>query len=110
MALLFAVPFLGKGKAQHAADRPLALAAGVSRVIAIVYLALMGFAGARPYGKEIPVPARQLTVSEQRGCISLPIAIALTAIRSAAGVGTGLDRTWRTRFPKTEAGNTSQDT
>jgi ubiquinol-cytochrome c reductase cytochrome b subunit len=67
VALLFAVPFLGKGKAQRAADRPLALAAGVSCVIAIVYLTLMGFAGARPYGKEIPVPARQLTASEQRG-------------------------------------------
>jgi ubiquinol-cytochrome c reductase cytochrome b subunit len=67
VALLFAVPFLGKGKLSRATDRPLALAAGVSCIIAIVYLTLTGFEGARPYGQIIPVPARQLTAGEQRG-------------------------------------------
>jgi ubiquinol-cytochrome c reductase cytochrome b subunit len=67
VALLFAIPFLGKGTLRRATDRPLALAAGISCVIGIVYLTLMGFEGARPYGEIIPVPDRQLTASEQRG-------------------------------------------
>jgi ubiquinol-cytochrome c reductase cytochrome b subunit len=67
VALLFAIPFLGKGTVRRAVDRPLALAVGVSCVIGIVYLTLMGFEGARSYGEIIPVPDRQLTSSEQRG-------------------------------------------
>ncbi|MGA2990664.1 MAG: cytochrome b N-terminal domain-containing protein [Candidatus Korobacteraceae bacterium] len=67
IALLFAIPFLGKGRLTRAADRPLAVAAGASCVVAIVYLTLMGFEGARSYGEIVPVPARQLTATEQRG-------------------------------------------
>jgi len=67
IALLLAVPFLGKGRLSRAADRPLAVAVGVSCIIAIIYLTLTGFEGARPYGQIVPVPARQLTASENRG-------------------------------------------
>jgi ubiquinol-cytochrome c reductase cytochrome b subunit len=67
VALLFAIPFLGKGRLKRAADRPLAVAAGVACVVAIVYLSLMGFEGARNYGEIVPVPARQLSAGEQRG-------------------------------------------
>jgi ubiquinol-cytochrome c reductase cytochrome b subunit len=67
IALLVAVPFLGKGRLSRAADRPLAVGVGVSCIVAIIYLTLTGFEGARPYGQIVPVPARQLTVSEQRG-------------------------------------------
>ena len=67
IVLLVAVPFLGKGRLSRAADRPLALGVGVSCIVAIVYLTLTGFAGARPYGQIVPVPARQLTAGEHRG-------------------------------------------
>jgi ubiquinol-cytochrome c reductase cytochrome b subunit len=67
IALLLAVPFLGKSRLSRAADRPLAVAVGVSCIIAIIYLTLTGFEGARPYGQIVPVPARQLTASENRG-------------------------------------------
>lgn len=62
VALLFAVPFLSKKR-----QRPLAMAAGVSCLAGVVYLTLMGFEGARPYGRIIPVPERPLTASEARG-------------------------------------------
>jgi len=67
ITLLFAVPFLGRGRRSQAAHRPLAVGAGVSCIVAIVYLTLTGFAGVTPYGQTVPVPARQLTVSERRG-------------------------------------------
>ncbi|MFB3826580.1 MAG: cytochrome b N-terminal domain-containing protein [Bryobacteraceae bacterium] len=60
IVLLFAVPWVAR-------TRPVAMAAGVTGVMAIVYLSLMGFEGARPYGRVIPVPARQLTADEARG-------------------------------------------
>ena len=66
-ALLFAVPFLGKTRATGIAQRPLATAAGATCLIGIVYLSFTGFEGARPYGRIILVPARQLTSSEGRG-------------------------------------------
>jgi len=62
LALLFAVPFLGKSR-----QRPLAMGVGVTAVAGIVYLSLMGFEGARPYGRIISVPDRPLTASETRG-------------------------------------------
>ena len=62
VALLFAAPFLGK-----TLRRPLAMGVGVTCVAAIVYLSLMGFEGASPYGRIIVVPDRQLTASEARG-------------------------------------------
>jgi ubiquinol-cytochrome c reductase cytochrome b subunit len=43
------------------------MAVGVTCVLGIVYLTLMGFEGARPYGRIIPVPSRQLTPAETRG-------------------------------------------
>lgn len=67
VALLFAVPFLGKSRAGGLAPRPLAMAAGVTCLVGIVYLSLMGFEGARPYGRTILVPDRPLTPGEARG-------------------------------------------
>ena len=66
-ALIFAVPFLGLPRVSGLAKRPLSVAAGVTAVIAIVYLTLQAFAGAKPYGEVIPVPGRQLTDNEARG-------------------------------------------
>jgi ubiquinol-cytochrome c reductase cytochrome b subunit len=67
IALLFAVPFLGRARVSAVARRPLATAGGVTAIIGIVYLSLMGFEGARPYGQVILVPDRPLTASEARG-------------------------------------------
>jgi len=67
IVLLFAVPFLGRARASAVARRPLATAVGVTAIIGIVYLSLMGFEGARPYGQVILVPDRPLTASEARG-------------------------------------------
>ncbi|MBW2408236.1 MAG: cytochrome b N-terminal domain-containing protein [Deltaproteobacteria bacterium] len=65
--LLFCLPFLSNTNLRGMADRPLATAAGITCLVAIIYLTLMGFEGARPYGKIIVVPDRQLTQSEQQG-------------------------------------------
>ncbi len=65
--LLFAVPFLGKTRIRGLANRPLSMAVGVTAVIGIVYLSLMGFAGSMPYGEIIPVPQRQLSANEAQG-------------------------------------------
>jgi ubiquinol-cytochrome c reductase cytochrome b subunit len=62
VSLLFALPFLSKQR-----PSPLAMAAGVSCLVGVVYLTLMGFEGARAYGQIIPVPDRPLTASETRG-------------------------------------------
>ncbi|MCX7012873.1 MAG: cytochrome b N-terminal domain-containing protein [Candidatus Sumerlaeota bacterium] len=67
VAALFLAPFLGRSRLRGVGNRPLAMATGVSCVVAIVYLTAMGFAGARPYGEIIPVPARPLTADEARG-------------------------------------------
>jgi ubiquinol-cytochrome c reductase cytochrome b subunit len=68
VALLFLLPFLGKRNARIGVrNRPLPLAIGMTVIVAIVYLTVMGFAGARPYGDVVTVPDRQLTASEQRG-------------------------------------------
>ena len=67
LALLFAAPFLGRNRRLGAANRPLALAVGVTCTVGIVYLTAMGWEGARPYGQVIPVPDRTLTPNEGRG-------------------------------------------
>ena len=67
VALLFGVPFLGRTQAGGFAQRPLAMAMGATCVVGIVYLSLMGFEGARPHGRIIPVPDRSLTAAEARG-------------------------------------------
>jgi ubiquinol-cytochrome c reductase cytochrome b subunit len=65
--MLFCLPFLSKTNLRTMADRPLATAAGFACLVGIVYLTLMGFEGARPYGDILMVPDRPLTQSEQRG-------------------------------------------
>lgn len=67
IAVLFAVPFLGSPNIRKLADRPVAMAAGVTGVVCILYLSLMGFASVRPYGETIPVPERTLSAHEMRG-------------------------------------------
>jgi quinol-cytochrome oxidoreductase complex cytochrome b subunit len=65
--LLFCLPFLSRTDLRAAGQRPLATAAGVTCLVGIVYLTLMGFEGARSYGERVVVPDRQLSQSEQRG-------------------------------------------
>ena len=67
LILLFAVPFMGRARLLGVANRPLALAVGVTAMVGIVYLTVQGFAGVRPYGQFIPVPDRPLSASERRG-------------------------------------------
>ncbi|MGD0218076.1 MAG: cytochrome b N-terminal domain-containing protein [Desulfobaccales bacterium] len=67
VVVLFALPFLSKGTGRGLANRPLAAAVGVTAVIAIIYLSVMGFVGTLPYGQIIPVPQRPLTEGEARG-------------------------------------------
>jgi len=67
LILLFALPFLNKSRDRGLANRPLAAAVGVTAVIAVIYLSLMGFMGTLPYGEIIPVPQRPLTANEARG-------------------------------------------
>ncbi|MBN2124349.1 MAG: cytochrome b N-terminal domain-containing protein [Deltaproteobacteria bacterium] len=65
--ILFALPFLSRSTLRAFADRPLATATGISCIIGIVFLTLMGFAGARPYGTIVTIPDRKLTDLEARG-------------------------------------------
>jgi ubiquinol-cytochrome c reductase cytochrome b subunit len=65
--LLFCLPFLSRNDLRGMADRPLATAVGITCLVGIVYLTLMGFEGARTYGNVIVVPDRRLSPSEQRG-------------------------------------------
>jgi ubiquinol-cytochrome c reductase cytochrome b subunit len=65
--LLFALPFLERSKFQGTANRPLATAVGVTAIVGIVYLTLIGFGEARPYGNLIRVPGRPLTPTETLG-------------------------------------------
>ncbi len=67
VGLLFLLPFLSKTDLRRAVDRPLATAAGVACLAGVVYLTLMGLAGARPYGKVVAVPDRPLTAAETAG-------------------------------------------
>ncbi len=65
--LLFAVPFISRSPARHPKDRPLATAVGVTFLVGIVYLGVVGTANSRPYGRTIRIPDRTLTQSEQSG-------------------------------------------
>ncbi len=65
--ILFALPFLNRVKTLGAGNRPLCTAAGVTAIAGVLYLSLMGFAGAKPYGEIIPAPQRVLTAQEARG-------------------------------------------
>ncbi|MBT4642726.1 MAG: c-type cytochrome [Deltaproteobacteria bacterium] len=65
--LLFLMPWLGNRKLKAAPDRPLAVAAGATVVVGIIYLTIMGFAGTLSYGDIVVVPDRELTASEQLG-------------------------------------------
>jgi ubiquinol-cytochrome c reductase cytochrome b subunit len=67
VTLLFALPLLDRSRRMGARNRPLPLAVGVTAIIGIAYLTAMGFAGAKPYGKVIRVPDRELTSIESRG-------------------------------------------
>ena len=64
---LFALPFLNRARSYGITNRPLCTAAGVTAIVCILYLSLMGFAGAKPYGESIPAPQRTLTPKEARG-------------------------------------------
>ncbi len=67
VGILFLMPFLSKTDLRRAVDRPLATAAGVACLAGVVYLTLIGMAGARPYGKVVAVPDRPLTATETAG-------------------------------------------
>jgi quinol-cytochrome oxidoreductase complex cytochrome b subunit len=67
VAILFAVPWLGRSALRRIADRPLAAAFGVSAIVAIVYLTLTAFAGVQPYGKIVAIPDRPLNPGELLG-------------------------------------------
>ncbi len=64
---LFALPFLGRHKALGVANRPIPVAVGTTAVIGVLYLSLMGFSGAKPYGQIVPVAGRTLSAQEQAG-------------------------------------------
>jgi quinol-cytochrome oxidoreductase complex cytochrome b subunit len=67
IALLFALPFLERSEVNGVAGRPMAVAGGVTFLVAIFFLTVQGFEGTLPYGQVVPVPDRQLTAVEQRG-------------------------------------------
>ncbi len=67
VVLLFVMPFLGKSKHVGIRNRALPLAGGVTFIVALVYLTMMGFAGAKPYGQTILIPTHPLTAPETRG-------------------------------------------
>lgn len=67
VAILFAVPWLGRTPLRRLADRPLAAALGVSGIVAVVYLTVTAFAGVQPYGQVVPIPERALAPSELQG-------------------------------------------
>jgi len=67
VGLLFATPYIGRSTLLGAANRPLPVAIGVTAIICVVYLSLMGFESARPYGQIVIVPDRELSAVEQRG-------------------------------------------
>jgi ubiquinol-cytochrome c reductase cytochrome b subunit len=67
VAVLFAVPWLGRSSARRIADRPLAAAFGISGIVAVVYLTITAFAGVQPYGQILTIPDRSLTPGELLG-------------------------------------------
>jgi len=67
VVLLFALPFFDRSRRVGLVQRPIAMAVGVTCLVAIAYLSWMGFEGARPYGQVVPLPDRALTAMESRG-------------------------------------------
>jgi ubiquinol-cytochrome c reductase cytochrome b subunit len=65
--LLFALPFIEKSKFIGSVNRPLAVAAGVTVVVGIVYLSVTGFAGTLSYGDTFMIPSRTLSKTEKNG-------------------------------------------
>ncbi len=65
--LLFALPFIEKSKFIGSVNRPLAVSAGVTVVVGIVYLTVTGFAGTLSYGNTFVIPDRTLSRTENHG-------------------------------------------
>jgi len=65
--ILLALPFLSWTPLRKPADRPFGLAAGVTALVAVVYLTTMGIAKSQPYGQEVVLPDRGLTQTELHG-------------------------------------------
>ncbi len=65
--ILFSLPFLSSSNLRGLADRPFAVAVGVSCIAGVVFLTWMGLAGARPYGEVVVAPDKELTAAEARG-------------------------------------------
>jgi quinol-cytochrome oxidoreductase complex cytochrome b subunit len=67
VTFLLLLPFMDRSRRMGVRNRPLILAVGVTFIVAVAYLTIMGFAGTRPYGHIVPIPDRELTDSETRG-------------------------------------------
>jgi ubiquinol-cytochrome c reductase cytochrome b subunit len=68
LLLLLGVPFFGRRNNRLGVrNRPLPLAIGVTAIVGLTFLTVMGFAGAEPYGQVFVVPNRTLTASEMHG-------------------------------------------
>ncbi len=65
--LLFCLPFISRSRARMPANRPLATALGVTVLVAVVYLSVMGMANSKPYGQIVRIPDRPLTRTEMQG-------------------------------------------
>ncbi len=65
--ILFLLPFLSRTRFRALSDRPFGLAAGVTAVVAVVYLTVMGIGKSQPYGDEMVLPDRPLTQNELKG-------------------------------------------
>ncbi|OGQ84991.1 MAG: hypothetical protein A2289_12595 [Deltaproteobacteria bacterium RIFOXYA12_FULL_58_15] len=67
LCIVIAVPFLEKNTHHQPGKRPVPVALGVTGLMALIFLTLMGFDGARSYGQEVVVPKRVLTAAESKG-------------------------------------------
>ncbi len=65
--ILILLPFLSRSNLRKPADRPFGIAAGVTALVAVVYLTTMGIAKSQPYGEEIVLPDRELTQEQAMG-------------------------------------------
>ena len=94
VTLLLCLPFIDKGQRLRPGLRPLAVAAGVTSIVAIVYLTFLGREGAQPYGQVIPFPDRPISPAEDEASRYTSAANALTATQSAGWVGVSQALTW----------------
>lgn len=65
--LLFAIPFMGESRLKGIINRPVSLTTGTTLIICIVYLTLMAYAEARPYGTAYVIADKTLSAEEKRG-------------------------------------------